>query len=183
MFPNIYCQSCDIFSNLHFPKNACTSTQLVAVHTHRSHTFTGTFHYGEEAWGEHWLSLTQLCRRFTTRVTVSRLTIKFHCEIYLKPFLECVLQGLVTVRLMVMSPSAMKFHPDDNPIFSIFNQWHSLKDMTYSVYTRPCNSQNLWVDQEDVSPEVPFTLMTVLIKLSTNPPLLALGSVITEPTL
>ena len=34
-------------------------------------------------------------------------------------------------------------------------------DMTYRVYTRPHNSQNLWVDQEDVNPKVPFTLMTV----------------------
>ena len=55
-------------------------------------------------------------------------------------------------------------------------------DMTYSVYTKSHNSQNLRADQEDMSPKVPFTLM-IVPKLAVNPPMLALGSVTTELTL
>ena len=55
-------------------------------------------------------------------------------------------------------------------------------DMTYSAYTRPDNSQNLWANQGDMSPEVPFTLI-IVPKSAVNPPMLALGSVNTEPTL
>ena len=61
-------------------------------------------------------------RRLTTRGIVSRLTIKFNYEIYLKLSLECVLQGLIPIRLMVMSPSAMKSLLDDNLLFSLFQQ-------------------------------------------------------------
>ena len=53
---------------------------------------------------------------------VSRLTIKFHCEVYLIPSLECVLPGLINARLMVMSPSTMKYLPDDNLLFSLLKQ-------------------------------------------------------------
>ena len=34
-------------------------------------------------------------------------------------------------------------------------------DMAYIVYTRPHNPQNLWVDQADARPGVPYTMMTV----------------------
>ena len=37
-----------LFSRLDFPNNVCKSTESVAVHTHRSHTFSGTVHYGEK---------------------------------------------------------------------------------------------------------------------------------------
>ena len=47
-FPNSYDQSCDIFPSIDFPNSVYMSTESVAVHTHRSHTFTGTVHYGEE---------------------------------------------------------------------------------------------------------------------------------------
>ena len=91
LFQNSYYQSCNFFPSLHFPNKVCMSTESVTLHTHRSHTFSGTVHYGEEPCGEYGLSLTQLCRRFT-RVMVTRLFIKFHCEIYLTYFLESVLQ-------------------------------------------------------------------------------------------
>lgn len=54
--------------------------------------------------------------------------------------------------------------------------------MTYIVYMRPHSSQNVWADQEDASPEVPFTL-TAVPKLTANPPRGAQGSVTTEATL
>ena len=40
------------FPNLHLPNNIFKSTESVAVHTHRSHTFSATVHYREEAWDE-----------------------------------------------------------------------------------------------------------------------------------
>ena len=55
-------------------------------------------------------------------------------------------------------------------------------DMSYIVYTRPHNSENVWADPEDASPEVPFTLIAVP-KLAVNLPRGALGSVTTEATL
>ena len=51
--------------------------------------------------------------------------------------------------------------------------------MIYIVYTRAHNSQSLWFDQEDTSPEEPFILQT-LPKPSVNPSLFALVSVTTE---
>ena len=113
------------FLRLHFPNNECMSTELVAVlsqkwlSTHRSHTFSGTVHYGEEPWGGRWLSLSQLCRRFT-RVMVTRLSIKCHCEMYLTPSLESVLQGLINVRLMDRSPNIMKYCPDHHLLLPLF---------------------------------------------------------------
>lgn len=47
-------------------------------------------------------------------------------------------------------------------------------DLTYSVYTRPHSSQNLWVDREDASPEVPFRVTTVP-QLVVSPPMVAPG--------
>ena len=116
------------FLRLHFPNNECMSTELVAVlsqkwlSTHRSHTFSGTVHYREEPWGGRWLSLSQLCRRFT-RVMVTRLSIKCHCEMYLTPSLESVLQGLINVRLMDRSPNTMKYRPDHYLLLPLFKQW------------------------------------------------------------
>ena len=55
-------------------------------------------------------------------------------------------------------------------------------DMSYIVYTRPHNLQNVWAGQEDVNPEVTFTVIAVP-KLTVNPPRGALGSVTTEATL
>ena len=101
--------------SLHFLNNICTSTESVFVHTHWSHTFRGTVHLGEKAWGKRRPSWTLVCRRFTTRVKVTKENVKFHCEIYLTPSLKSVLQGLTNVRLMVMSPSTMKYLPG----------WHS----------------------------------------------------------
>ena len=158
------------------------SSELVAVHIHISHTFSGRVHYGEEPWGGRWLSLSQLCRRFATRVMVTRLSIKCHCEMYLTPSLESVLQGLINVRLMVMSPSTMKYLPDHYLLCPCLSNDTSTRDMSYIVYRRPHNSQHVWADQEDASPEVPFTLIAVP-KLAVNPPRGALGSVTTEATL
>ena len=68
----------------------------------------------------------QAVRKFTAKVIVTRLTIKlaikFHCEIYLTPSLECVIQGLINVRLMLMSPNTIKYLPDDNLFLSLFKQ-------------------------------------------------------------
>ena len=60
-----------------FQNNICMSTELVAVHTHRSHTFSGTVYCEEEAWGNFSDPGVQ---RFTASVMVTRLTTKFHCE-------------------------------------------------------------------------------------------------------
>ena len=126
------------------------STESAAVHTHRSHTFSGTVHYGEEPCSEYTLSLTQLCRRFT-RVMVTRLFIKFHCEIYLTHFLESVLQSLINIRLMVMSLNTMKYLPDPYLLLSLFKQWHYHQQwptlstqghITLSrIYSTPCPHQ------------------------------------------
>ena len=110
--------------SLHCPNNICTSTESVSVHTHWSHTFSGTVHHGEKAWGKRWPSWTLVCRRFTTRVKVTKQSVKFHCEIYLTPSLKSVLQGLTNVRLMVMSPSTKKYLPDDNLLLLLVKQWH-----------------------------------------------------------
>ena len=127
------------------------STESVAVHNHRSHAFSGKVHYGEEAWGERWHCLTQVYRRLTTRGIVSRLTIKFYYEIYLKLSLECVLQGLIPIRLMVMSLNTMKYLPDPYLLLSLFKQWHYHQQwptlstqghITLSrIYSTPCPHQ------------------------------------------
>jgi len=49
-------------------------------------------------------------------------SVKFHFEIYLTPSLESVLKALTNVRLMVMSPSTMKYLPDDNLLLSLVKQ-------------------------------------------------------------
>ena len=63
-----------------------------------------------------------MCRRFTTRVKVTKQSVKLHCEIYLTPSFESVLQGLTNVRLMVMSPSTKKYLPDDNLLLLLVKQ-------------------------------------------------------------
>ena len=110
--------------SLHFPNNISTSTESVSVHTQWSHTFRRTVHHGEKAWGKRWPSWTLACRRFTTRVKVTKQSVKFHCEIYLTPSLKSVLQGLTNVRLMVMSPSTMKYLSVDTLLLSLVKQWH-----------------------------------------------------------
>ena len=126
-----------LYSILHFQSSYCHvvlfsrssfSKQCVHVHwvsgcrTHRSHIFSGRVPWrGALGWV---LSLTQLCRRFTTRVMVTRLTTKFHCEMYLTPSLGSVQQGLINVRLMVVSPSTIKYLPDRYLLLSLFKQWH-----------------------------------------------------------
>jgi len=54
-------------------------------------------------------------------------------------------------------------------------------DMTYIVYTKPRNSQNLRGDQEDASPEAPFILLTEP-NVAVNS-LVFLDFITTEPTL
>ena len=95
----------------------------MSVNTQRSHTLSGTVHHGEKAWGKRWISWTQVCRRFT-RVNVTKQTVKLHHEIYLTPSLENVLQAWTKVRLMLLSPSTMKYLPDDNLLLSLVKQWH-----------------------------------------------------------
>ena len=63
-----------------------------------------------------------MCRRFTARVKVTKQSVKFHCEIYLTPSLKSVLQGLTNVRLMVMSPSTMKYLSVDTLLLSLVKQ-------------------------------------------------------------
>ena len=63
-----------------------------------------------------------MCRRFTTRVKVTKQSVNFHCEIYLTLSLENVLQALTNVQLMVMSPSTKKYLPDDNLLLSLVKQ-------------------------------------------------------------
>ena len=55
-------------------------------------------------------------------------------------------------------------------------------DMTYIVYTKPHNSQNLRGDQEDASPEAPVILLTEP-NVAVNSPLVFLDFITTEPTL
>ena len=88
-----------------------------------SHTLSGTVRHGEKAWGKRWISWTQVCRRFT-RVNVTKQTVKLHHEIYLTPSLESVLQAWTKVRLMLLSPSTMKYLPDGNLFFSLAKPWH-----------------------------------------------------------
>ena len=127
------------------------STESVAVCTHRSRTFSGTVHYGEEPCSEYGLPLTQLCRRFT-RVMVTRLSVKFHCEIYLTHFPESVLQSLINIRLMAMSLNAMKYLPDPYLLLSLFKQrhyhqqiWPTLSTRGHTtlscIYSTPCPHQ------------------------------------------
>ena len=53
----------------------------------------------------------------------SHYAIEVHCEIYLTPSLEYVLQGLINVRLILKWPSKMKYFPD-NTLYSLFKQWN-----------------------------------------------------------
>ena len=97
------------FSKSSFSKQCMHVHWVSGCRTHRSHIFSGRVPWrGALGWV---LSLTQLCRRFT-RVMVTRLTTKLHCEMYLTPSLESVQQGLINVRLMVMSPNTVKYLPD-----------------------------------------------------------------------
>ena len=159
------------------------STESAAVHTHRSHTFSGTVHYGEEPCSEYTLSLTQLCRRFT-RVMVTRLFIKFHCEIYLTHFLESVLQSLINIRLMVMSLNTMKYLPDPYLLLSLFKQWHYHQQwptlstqghITLSrIYSTPCPHQEKTPSDSWAASPVFWQLLSVPLAFTeyvpVNPP-------------
>ena len=113
---------------------------------------------------------------------VIRLTTKFHCEIYLTPSIDCVLQALINVRFMVMSPSTMKCFPDRICSCSCLSN-----DTSINTYDQHCLHKATQLSRSESWPGrydhmVPFTLMTVP-KLAVNPPLVALGFRTTDPTL
>ena len=105
------------------------------VHTQRSHTLSGTVLHGEKAWGKRWISWTQVCRRFT-RVNVTKQTAQLHHEIYLTPSLESAQQAWTKVRLMLLSPSTMKYLPDDNLLLSLVKQWQQHQQI-WPVLSKP----------------------------------------------
>ena len=90
--------------------------------------------------------------RFTKTIIVTRLTIKFHCEIYLTTSLECVLPGLINVRLILMSPSIMKYLPDDTLLYSLIKQghwnqmiWHTLSTQGHTTLRKCELTRRMWV--------------------------------------
>ena len=113
---------------------------------------------------------------------VIRLTTKFHCEIYLTLPIDWVLQGLINVRFMVMSPSTMKCFPDRICSCSCISN-----DTRINTYDQHCLHKATQLSRSESWPGrydhmVPFTLMTVP-KLAVDPPLVAVGFITTEPTL
>ena len=66
---------------------------------------------------------------------VTRLTNRFYCEICLTPSLECVLQGLMNMMLILMWPNTMKYLPD-NLLYSLFRQWHYYQELWPTLSTQ-----------------------------------------------
>ena len=62
---------------------------------------------------------------------------------------------------MVMSPSTGKHLPDDHLFLPLSKQWQRDQQIWPTSSTQGHTTLRIWVDQEDVSPEVPFTLITV----------------------
>lgn len=148
-----------LFSRLDFPNNVCKSTESVAVHTHRSHTFSGTVHYGEEAWSEPdclWPSCVWDLRQ-------ESWSLDYHVPLWalFDHFPRVCTTGFNQCEVMVMLPSTMKYTSDDNMLLSLCKQRQEHQHIGLTLYKRPPNTQNLWLYQEDVSPEILFPIMTV----------------------
>ena len=148
-----------LFSRLDFPNNVCKSTESVAVHTHRSHTFSGTVHYGEEAWSEPdclWPSCVWDLQQ-------ESWSLDYHVPLWalFDNFPWVCTTGFNQCEVMVMLPSTMKYTSDDNMLLSLCKQRQEHQHIWLTLYKRPANTQNLWLYQEDVSPEILFPIMTV----------------------
>ena len=156
-----------------FQKNICMSTELVAVHTHRSHTFSGTVYCEVEAWGNFSDPGVQ---RFTASVMVTRLTSK------LTPSLECVLLGLISVSLMVMSPSTVKYLPDDHLFLSLFKQWQRDQQIWPALSTQATQLSES-VSWSDRCKSRGALHNDDCAKVGVKPPVVVLGSVTTKPIL
>jgi len=91
--------------------------------------------------------------------------------------IECVLQGLINVRLMLMSPSTMKYLPDDNCFCPCLSNEASINtyDLQFLHKATQLSESESWLEECD--PEVLFTLI-IGSHLAVNPPMLALGSMI-----
>ena len=70
--------------------------------------------------------------RETWRVRVHGVTKSWAWLSDCTELIECVLRGLINVRLMLKSPSTMKYLPDDNLLLPLLTSIH----MTYSFYIR-----------------------------------------------
>lgn len=146
------------FPGLIFQKNIM-STESVVVHTHRSHTFSGTVHYGEEAWSEPdcvWPSCAWDLQQ-------ESWSLNFHVPMWVlfDNFPWVCTTGFNQCEVMVILPSTVRHISDDNMLLSLCKQWQERQHMWLTLYKMPPNTQNLWVYQEDVSPEIVFWIMTV----------------------
>ena len=146
------------FPGLIFQKNIM-STESVVVHTHRSHTFSGTVHYGEEAWSEPdcvWPSCAWHLQQ-------ESWSLNFHVPTWVlfDNFPWVCTTGFNQCEVMVILPSTVRHISDDNMLLSLCKQWQERQHIWLTLYKMPPNTQNLWVYQEDVSPEIVFWIMTV----------------------
>ena len=135
------------------------STKTVAVYSDRSDAFNGTVHYGEEAWSEPdcvWPSCAWHLQQ-------ESWSLNFHVPTWVlfDNFPWVCTTGFNQCEVMVMLPSTMKYISDDNTLLSLCKQRREHQHIWLSLYKRARNIQNLWVYQEDASPEVLFTVMTV----------------------
>ena len=138
-----------LFPRLDFPNNVCLSTESVAVHTHRSHTFSGTVHYGEEAWSESdclWpscaLDLQQESWSLDYHVPLWALFDNFPW-VCITEYHQC--------EVILMLPRTMKYISDENMLLYCVNKdkntntydFHSIKGHTT---LRICGfTRRMWV--------------------------------------
>ena len=109
-----------LFPRFDFPNNVCLSTESVAVHTHRSHTFSGTVHYVEDAWSKP----DDLWPSCAWDLQQESWSLDYHVPlwglfdhipwVFTTGFNQCE----------VMSPSTMKYLPNDNLLLLLVKQWH-----------------------------------------------------------
>ena len=124
---------------------------ISAIHTHRSHTFSGTVHYGEEAWSESY-SLWPHC---AWDLQQGSWSLDYHFPLWalFDNFPWVCTTGFNRCEVTVMLPSTMKYISDENMLLSLCKQRQEHQHIWLPLYKRLHNTQNLWVYQEDLSPD------------------------------
>ena len=132
------------------------STESVGVHTHRSHTFSGTVHYGEDAWNKA-DNLWPSCACDLQESSSLDYHVPFWGLFENIPWVFTA--GFNQCEVMVMLHSTMKFISFDNLLLSLCKQRQEHQHIWLPLYERPPNTQNLWGYQEDMSTEIIFPIM------------------------
>ena len=147
-----------LFPRLAFPNNVCMSTESVGVHSHRSHTFSGTVHYGKDAW----IKADNLWPSCAFDLQQESWSLYYHVPFWgLFDSIPWVFTaGFNQREVMVMLPSTMKYISFDM-LLSLCKQRQEHQHICLPFYKRPPNTQNLWGYQEDMSTKILFPIITL----------------------